>query len=158
MRVVKVHMTLKNTLNKEDCTIFIFRDEKYGCQEQKTAYKDGRPDSTTFSIDNWQKTYTDFQTFIKVLRGVTDARQKNKSGKRSDNYAEGTQNDKGNNRQALDIFRIRFHDWKMEKLKVNVQDIDTLNFFVRTSGDGKEMVYKTTDYTQKLGVIENLFK
>ena len=62
------------------------------------------------------------------------------------------------NRQALDIFRIRFHDWKMEKLKVNVQDIDTLNFFVRTSGDGKEMVYKTTDYTQKLGVIENLFK
>ncbi len=60
--------------------------------------------------------------------------------------------------RGLDIFRISFHDWKTEKLNVNIQGIDTTNFGLRTTADGKEMVYKTTDYTQKLGVIENLFK
>lgn len=46
----------------------------------------------------------------------------------------------------------------MEKLNVNVQDIDTLSFYIRTTKDGKEMVYKTSEYVTKLGVIENLFK
>jgi hypothetical protein len=61
-------------------------------------------------------------------------------------------------RNGLDIFRISFHDWEIEKLNVNVQDIDTLNFFIRTTGDGKEMVYKTFESVSKLGIIENLFK
>jgi hypothetical protein len=61
-------------------------------------------------------------------------------------------------RDKFDIYRISFHDWKMEKLNVNVQSIDTLNFFIRTTEDGKEMVYKTTESVNKLGIIENLFK
>jgi serine/threonine protein kinase len=61
-------------------------------------------------------------------------------------------------RRGFDIFRISFHDWKTEKLNVNIQGIDTLSFFIRTTRDGKEMVYKTSESVSKLGVIENLFK
>ena len=61
-------------------------------------------------------------------------------------------------RRGFEIFRVSFGDWKMVKLNVNVQGIDTLAFFIRTSSDGREMVYKTTESVNKLGVIENLFK
>jgi hypothetical protein len=61
-------------------------------------------------------------------------------------------------RQGMDIYHISFHDWKMEKLNVNIQGIDTLNFYIRTTADGKEMIYKTSESVNKLGVIENLFR
>jgi hypothetical protein len=61
-------------------------------------------------------------------------------------------------RRGFDIYRVSFGDWKMNKLDVNVQDIDTLSFLIRTTADGREMVYKTTESVNNLGVIENLFK
>jgi len=61
-------------------------------------------------------------------------------------------------RSGLEIFRISFNDWKMEKLNVNIDDIDTTDFYIRTTADGKEMVYKTTEWVTTLGVIEDLFK
>ncbi len=61
-------------------------------------------------------------------------------------------------RDKSDIYRVSFDDWKMKKLNVNLQDVDTVTFLIRTTADGKELVYKTSDYVNKLGVIENLFK
>jgi hypothetical protein len=61
-------------------------------------------------------------------------------------------------RRGLDVYRISCQDWKTEKLAVNVQDIDVNDAPIRTTADGKEMVYKTTEVINKLGVIENLFK
>jgi serine/threonine protein kinase len=61
-------------------------------------------------------------------------------------------------RRGMDVYRFSFHDWKMEKLNVNIQGIDSLSFFIRTTADGKDMIYKTTESINKLGVIENLFK
>ncbi len=61
-------------------------------------------------------------------------------------------------RKGYDLFRVRFGDWKMEKVKVNLTGIDTTAFFVRTTADGKEMVYKTTVPMCRLGVIEDLFR
>ncbi len=60
-------------------------------------------------------------------------------------------------RVKFDIYRVSFHTWKMEKMNVNVQGIDTLSFHIRTTADGKEMVYKTSEQINKLGIIENLF-
>ena len=61
-------------------------------------------------------------------------------------------------RVGYNIFRVSFDNWKSETLRVNIENIDTLNFFVRTTRDGEEMVYKTAERTNKLGVIENLFR
>jgi hypothetical protein len=60
---------------------------------------------------------------------------------------------------STEIFRISFHNWKMTKLNVNVQGVVLpFGLFIRTTRDGKEIVYRTSDRSNRLGVIENLFK
>jgi serine/threonine protein kinase len=57
-----------------------------------------------------------------------------------------------------ELWRISFNDGKKEKYPATFPGIDLSYYRVRVSSDGKEMIYKTTDYITKIGVIENLFK
>ncbi|MBI5463383.1 MAG: PD40 domain-containing protein [Ignavibacteriales bacterium] len=62
------------------------------------------------------------------------------------------------NRVDTTLRRLSYRDWKLDTLEVYIQGIDLNSFFIRTTADGKEMIYKTTETVNKLGVIENLFK
>jgi len=61
-------------------------------------------------------------------------------------------------RLGLNLYRISFSNLKTEKLKVNLEGMDSLWCNIQTTKDGKEMVYSTREFSEKLGIIENLFK
>jgi serine/threonine protein kinase len=57
----------------------------------------------------------------------------------------------------MELWRISF-DGTKERIPLRFPNIDLNYYRVRVSSDGKEIVYKTSDWVGRIGVIEDLFR